>query len=102
MVAALVLTGCGGSSLESEDPAGYEACRVYAEALESDDPAVRFGGVIFEVGERASQADAEAIRDAVEPLTDPELADQYGMPETWSVDREALAAACEANGVEIP
>lgn len=101
LAVSLLLVGCG-SSLASDDPAGYEACRIYADALRSDDPLVRIAGPIFEVGRHASEAKTEAIRDAVEPLTDPTLAEEYGMPDTWSVDREALTAACEASGVEIP
>lgn len=101
-VGGLLLAGCGGGSFESADPAGYRACQIYAEAMGSDDPVMRMGLPLFEVGDRASEAETDAIRDAVKPLTDPDLAEQYGMPETWSVNNEALAAACEASGVSIP
>jgi hypothetical protein len=102
LIGALLLTGCGGGSFEADDPAGYEACRLYAEAQGSDDPVVRMGLPLFEVGKHASTAKTGAIRDAVEPLSDAELQEQYGMPETWSVDDEALSAVCEENGVSIP
>lgn len=84
---ALLITGCGGGSLEADDPNGYEACQRYAEADEiTDDPLLRMGKV-FDAGESASQAKTESIKAAAEPVAD-----------THVVDGEALAAACEDAG----
>ncbi len=97
-----LLAGCGGASLEADDPAGYEACQLYVESRESDDPVLKAALPMSEVGDHASEAETAAIRDAVEPLfSDAERAES-GMPKVWSVDHDALAEACEANGVDVP
>jgi len=97
LVATVVLlAGCGGDSLEADDPAGYEACQLYSESQDSNDSVVRAGLPLFEVGDRASEAETEAIRDAVQPLFGDEMPE--GTPTVWDVDGEALAAACEEAG----
>jgi len=87
--AVLAIAGCGGGSLEADDPDGYEACQLYAEADEiADDPLLRMSKV-FDAGESASQASTSAIKAAAEPVAD-----------TWVVDGDALSAACDDAGFE--
>jgi hypothetical protein len=86
LIGALLLTGCGGSSLEADDPAGYQACRIYAESREiEDDPLMRMGALL-RAGEQARRADTKEIRAAAQEVAG-----------SWIADGEALATACADN-----
>ena len=95
VLAMLMLAGCGGSSLEDEDPRGFEACQQLIKARsEDEDPAVRLNGILA-AGEAAAEAETEAIRDAAgEPLE--------GLEDHRVADGERLEVACEDVGVNIP
>ncbi|MEP7738573.1 hypothetical protein ABKW28_13025 [Nocardioides sp. 31GB23] len=96
-VAAILLNGGSGIDL-SDDPRGREACDQLVQSIEYDgDMEVRMGSLLA-AGEAAAKSRSEEIRAAAEPLAD-------GVEELEGfalVDEDALRAACEDAGVEVP
>lgn len=91
MLAALV--GCGGEPL-ADDAQGKKACEALVTSRESDNVGVMMGSLLV-AGKAAVRADTEAIRAAIqEPI---EGLEQFPM-----VDQDALTAACEDAGVDVP
>lgn len=107
MAAAVVFGGlvsaCSGS-LAEEDPNGYEACSLLSESLQSEDAITKVTKGM-EAGQAAAKSSSESIREASEPM----LQDENGEPiegldveNPVHADREALAAACEDEGFDMP
>lgn len=95
-LAVLALAGCGGSSLEADDPYGFAACTALERSLTSENPTITMGGLL-EAGEKARLAETRAIFEAVDEMGEiaPELA-EFAIP-----DVDALIAACNEHGFDL-
>lgn len=107
LISGLLVAGCGGGSLKADDPAGYKACVLLAESTKITGDPLKAMGALFEIGEHASKAETQAIRDAASPVLDADAQQAVqkaggDAPDTQLVDSKALTAACEDNGVDIP
>lgn len=82
----------------SNDPRGQEACDQLIQSIQYDgDPKIRMGSLLA-AGEAALKARTPEIRDAAKPLGEGvDEFDGFGV-----ADPDALTAACEKAGVEIP
>ncbi len=99
-LAACVLAGCTQSSLafNRDDNLGYAACRdVVASGLTDDDD--RRERLLRSAASSAAAADSPEIRATVSPPVDEDQLEQIGSEDTeYTVDEDALVAACEASG----
>lgn len=93
---ALLLTGCGGSSLEEDDPRGFAACSTLEESIATENPRVAMEHM-FDAGRLARDAETPAIFEAVEEMGEiaPELA-EFTLP-----DMDAMVAACNEHGFDL-
>lgn len=99
--AGLLFAGCSDESFAERDPAGYEACSLYAEATANTSTVLKVGGLL-EVGEQARRASTKAIRDSVTPLFDEEALELSGQENDFPlVDRGAIEDACADAGFEF-
>lgn len=95
---ALTLASCAASNLESEDPAGHQACTeymvtAYNDATEDDTLAVALGGNSI-AAEHALKSTTPEIRAAAEDTSHPD----FGL---YLADGDALVAACMEHGYEV-
>lgn len=91
----MAVSGCGGSSLADDDPRGQEACDAVIEAIRFEGDTEQYTGQLLIAGQAAEKAKTEAIKSTVgEPIE--------GLEDFPIVDAEALYAACEEEGVEMP
>ena len=95
LVGMLLLAGCGTDDPLADDPNGREACTQLVISREhADDVGVKVGAMLA-AGQAAVKAETAAIRNAVgDPIE--------GLEEFPTVDEQALEAACEDAGVDVP
>ncbi|WP_420178536.1 hypothetical protein [Paenarthrobacter sp. TA1.8] len=97
IVTAMFLTACS-QTLKDTDPAGYEACimldRSRDKSVNVDE---RLELAIFTVGERAAQANTQAILDGIEKADKP--AGLEALPD-YTV-KDSLADTCRDLGVPV-
>lgn len=93
--AVVVLAACGSGDPLKDDPQGREACDQLVIAREhSEELDIRVGAMLA-AGKAAAKAEDKAIRASVgEPVE--------GLEEFPVVDGDALEAACEDAGVDVP
>lgn len=104
-VTAAVLAGCSQPApLAQRDPKGFEACsQLISSRNPNGTPVDSIAGVFGFMGEAASQSTTEAIRATAKPATgDAGLVNTATKTLIWDVDKDALAAACRAEGVDVP
>jgi hypothetical protein len=99
-VVACLLAGCAQTSLtfNRDDNLGYTACRdLFASRLTDDDD--RREHLLANAAASAAAADSPGIRATVSPPVDEDRLEQIGSEDTeYTVDEDALAAACEESG----
>lgn len=94
LVAVLAMSGCGGGSLEEDDPRGAEACAALVESIRYEGDVEQQLGQMIIAGKAAAKAKSDAIAGTVgEPI------EGLDMP---VVDGQELYDACEEEGVEMP
>jgi hypothetical protein len=103
LTAGLLVTGCVGGRFDfrTDDPSGYVACRdVTASRLTDDDDERE--GFLETAAAAAAAAQIAAIRATVDPPVDPDAQEFVGQEDrgVYTVDADALAAACERAGFE--
>jgi len=101
VLVAGLLTGCAGSplSFNRDDNVGWTACRdLYASRLVDDEE--RRERLLVNAAASAAAADSPEIRATVDPPVDEDNLERTGSEErgTYTVDEDALAAACEKKG----
>jgi hypothetical protein len=103
LTAALLVTGCVGGRFDFrvDDPSGYLACRdVTASRLADDNDArERF---LAAAAANAAAAQIAGIRGTVDPPVDANRQEFIGAEDRgqYTVDADALAAACEDAGFQ--
>jgi hypothetical protein len=110
LTAGLLVTGCVGGRYDfrTDDPSGYVACRdVFASRLTDDDS--QRDTYLENAAAAAAAAQIAGIRGTVDPPVDPNSGEFVGQEDRgqYTVDADALAAACEDAGfnpdhVELP
>lgn len=95
-LAVLTLAGCGGSSLEEDDPTGFAACSTLAKSISTENPRLTMEHML-DAGRLARDAETPAIFESVENMGEiaPELA-AFTLP-----DMDAMVAACNENGFDL-
>lgn len=99
-IAAVALLSACGSSLESDDPQGYEACRLFDRSvgMQGDVDGL---GVQLAAGKAASKAKTDTIRSSVKSLADDIENAPATLEDTYLVDRGKMREACAGEGYEF-
>jgi hypothetical protein len=97
---ACLLAGCTQPSLafNRDDNLGFTACRdLFASRLTDDEDRRRH--LLDRAAASAAAADSPEIRGTVDPPVDEDELEQVGSEDQqYTVDEDALAAACERSG----
>ncbi len=103
LTAGLLVTGCVGGRFDfrTDDPSGYVACRDVTASRLTDDGDER-DGYLESAAAAAAAAQIATIRATVDPPVDANAQEFIGQEDRgeYTVDADALAAACEDAGFQ--
>lgn len=95
LAGALLLTGCGASGLEPDDPQGYKACQYYEKSSKHQGEIEQGLGNLLLAGEAASKAKTESIRNTADAIG------AENGPKSYMADGDELRSACAEAGYEF-